>query len=150
MMTVDSNVLVYVQDGHDPAKQATAVRVVAELLRRRAIIGLQCVGEFQNALRRKLRAPPWLAAQAARHLLVSFSTFPASESAALAALGAVAAGRASYWDSLLIHSAAEAGCEVIFSEDRQGARHVAGVEIVDPFGPDGAPSERASTLLEFA
>lgn len=149
MMTIDTNVLVYVQDDHDRVKQATAARVTAELFRREAPVALQCVGELQNILRRKLQAPAWLAAQEARNLLVTCPTFPATEAAALKALAAVASGRGSYWDALLIHSAAEAGCEVIFTEDRQGADRIGGVEVVSPFAPDGELSDRARELLDL-
>ena len=146
-MTADTNVLVYVHDGHDRKKQATASKVVGELMRRNSYIGLQCIGEFTTTLVRKLRAAPWDASQESRNLLVSFLTFPPTETAALSALAAVAAGRSSYWDALLIHSAAEAGHTVIFTEDRQHSTTIAGVEIVNPFNEAGGLSDRAQELL---
>lgn len=149
MMTLDSNVLVYVHDDGEPAKQAAASAVVAELMRRESLIALQCVGEFQNVLRRKLKAPAWEAAEEARNLLLGFRSFASTERACLSALAVVATGRGGYWDQLLIHSAADAGCTVLFTEDRQGAPTVGGVEIVNPFGPEGALSERARQLLEL-
>lgn len=148
-MTLDTNVLVYLLDHDEPAKQATARTVVGELMRRESVLALQCVGEFQNVARRKLRLAPWEAAQEAHNLLTSFATFPATETAALAALGKLAAGRWSYWDALLIHSAAEAGCTTLFSEDVQADTVTAGVEVVNPFASDSALSDRARELLEL-
>ena len=87
--------------------------------------------------------------QEARNLLISLPTFPATDKAVLAALSEVAAGRSGYWDTLLVHSAADAGCTVMFTEDRQGAACVGGVELVSPFGQDGGVSERARELLEL-
>lgn len=149
MMTVDTNVLVYVHDDHVPAKQTTAITVVRELMRREAPLALQCVGEFQNTVPRKLGVTPWLAAQEARNLLMSFTTFKSTESACLAALDVAATSRRSYWDALLIASAAEAGCTVLFSEDRQDRPSIAGVEIVNPFDPHGFLSDRAKDLLDL-
>lgn len=148
-MSVDTNVLVYVLDDYDPAKQETARKVVATLMAADALLGLQCVGEFQAVLRRKLRVAPWEAAQEARNLLTSFATFPSTETACLAALGGLAAGRSAYWDTLLVHSAADAGCSVLFTEDVQGAPAVGGVEIVNPFAADGQLSDRARALLSL-
>lgn len=148
MMTVDSNVLVYLHDDSEADKQSVAALVMSRLMERETRIGLQCVGEFQNVLRRKLRAPSWQAAEEARNLLVSFESFAATEGACLAALGVVSTGRGGYWDTLLMHSAADAGCTVMFTEDDQGAPRVGGLEIVNPFGPEGV-SARARDLLDL-
>ena len=148
-MTADTNIFVYVVDDQDSAKQSVARLVVGALMQRDAQIALQCVGEYQNVLRRKLKRPPWEVAQDARNLMASFSTFLASETAALAALTAMAAGEGSYWDRLLLYSASEAGQTVLFTEDMQSGARIAGVEIVNPFTLAGDISLRARELLEL-
>ena len=57
------------------------------------------------------------------------------------------AGRASYWDALLIATAAEAGCTLILTEDLQDGTKLAGVEIHNPFDPGGGLTARARRLL---
>jgi predicted nucleic acid-binding protein len=39
----------------------------------------------------------------------------------------------SFWDALVIHSALQAGCSRLYSEDLQHGRRVDGVEVVNPF-----------------
>ena len=61
----------------------------------------------------------------------------------------MAAGRLSYWDALMLASAAEVGCTIMLSEDMQDGATLLGLEIVNPFGPDGV-SRRAAALLDLA
>lgn len=42
-------------------------------------------------------------------------------------------GRASYWDALLVTTAAEAGCSLILTEDMTDGAVLSGVEIHNPF-----------------
>lgn len=39
----------------------------------------------------------------------------------------------SWWDSLLLSSALQAGCTVFYSEDMQNGRSLAGMSIINPF-----------------
>ena len=55
-----------------------ATQVTAFLAARSWPLALQVIGETQNVLRRKLRQPPWQAAQNARNLLTTFPSFHAS------------------------------------------------------------------------
>ncbi len=150
MMTLDTNILVYVSDDGEAAKQRVAKQVVRVLSERRQPLGLQVIGELQNALRRKLKQPPWTAAQNARNALHAFDIFPPSEAGAEEALTLMASGRLNYWDALLIASARSAGVTTMFSEDMQDGQRWGVVEIINPFTPDGGLSARARELLELA
>lgn len=147
MISIDTNVVVYVSDDDAPQKQATARALIQASARHPTRLGLQVIGEFQNVLRRKLKQPPWVAAQNARNLLHAFDTFPASERAAEEALTSMATGRLSYWDALLVFSARDAGITTLLTEDMQDGVVIGGVQIMNPFGPDGSPSPAASKLL---
>lgn len=146
MITADSNVFVYLWDSDAKEKMAVAQQAVDVLARRKSPIGLQVVGEVQNALRRKLRMPPWEAAQKARNLLTTFDCFRASEANAAEALTIMAAGRMNYWDALLVTAARDAGCQAFLTEDLADGMKFGAVEIVNPFGA-GGPSDRARELL---
>jgi predicted nucleic acid-binding protein len=148
MISLDTNVLVYVSDDEAPAKQAVAIQLLAMLNERRQPLGLQVIGELANVLHRKLRHPPWAAAQHARNVLHAFDIFPTSETAAEEALSMMASGRLSYWDALLLTSARETGVKVMLSEDMQDGFKFGAIEIVNPFAPDGGLSARAQELLE--
>jgi len=149
VITADSNIFIYAIDVRYPGKQAVAAKVLAVLETARQVIPLQVIGEFQNVAVRKLKLPRAFAASLAAETLTTFETFPVSRSSAKAALAEMAAARLSYWDALMLASAAEAGCTVMLSEDMQDGARIFGVEIVNPFGAEGV-SPRAAELLELA
>jgi len=70
------------------------------------------------------------AADQANDWLLMFPAIAASVGAVQAALSA--AGRASYWDALLIASAAEAGCTSILTEDMADGGALFDVRILNP------------------
>ena len=92
---------------------------------------------------------PREAASVAEAMLGTFPTAPASPAAVRTALAIAASGRASYWDALLIATAAEAGCTAILTEDLGGAASLAGVSIINPFAGT-ALSPAAEALLQAA
>jgi len=150
MISADTNLFIYAIDDRAPDKCRVAADVLEELQRRSDIIvGLQVVGEFQNALRRRLRAPPWVAYQAARNLLMRFPSFSYDETAVDAALGEAIVGRLSYWDALLLAAADAAGVKVMISEDMADGLEFGGLRVINPFGPEG-PSERVREVLDIA
>lgn len=148
MISLDTNVIVYVSDDDEASKQATAARLLAALSTRRQPLGLQVIGELANVLRRKLGHTPWAAAQHARNVLHAFDVFPPTEAAAEEALSLMASGRLSYWDALLLTSAREVGVKVLLSEDMQDGFKFGPIEVVNPFSQDGGLSARAREALE--
>ncbi|MGE0260385.1 MAG: hypothetical protein AB7T18_16700, partial [Alphaproteobacteria bacterium] len=90
------------------------------------------------------------AADAAAQVNDWLSFFPViavSANAVRAALIHVVAGRASYWDALIVATAAEGGCAVIMTEDMTDGSRLCGVEIHNPFAPGGGLTARARRLL---
>jgi predicted nucleic acid-binding protein len=146
LITADTNVLIYLWDNQAPAKMSVATQVTAFLAARSWPLALQVIGETQNVLRRKLRQPPWQAAQNARNLLTMFPSFQASADNAGESLTLMAAGRLSYWDAMLVAAARDTGCDVLLSEDMQDGARYGSLEIVNPFGAAG-PSDRLKTLM---
>ena len=144
MISVDTNVFVYALDQRDPVKQSVARSVLLALERLEAVVALQVGGEFPNALTLSLKPPPWVAAQAARNVLVQYGSFPYESALALSA-----AGRMRYWDALLVASTDAVGVKTLLSEAMARGLVHGGVEIVNPFGPDG-PSPRLQTLLTLS
>lgn len=147
--TIDTNVFFYVLDSRDPLKQAAAQVLVEALRGEDCHVALQVCGELYASITKKLRRAPWEAGQAARNVLVAFPTFATSRSAVERALAEASAGRFSYWDALLLASAAEAGCKLCFSEDMADGIRLGDIEVVAPFGPSGI-SERARSLLTLS
>ncbi len=146
MISLDTNVFVYLLDDAAPQKQATAAMLIRRAVSAGTPIALQVIGEAQNAARRSLKTPPFVAAQFARNILTAFETLPATTQDAETALAQMAAGRLSYWDALLLGCLRRNGCTHLLSEDMQDGATVLGVEIINPFGADGI-SARAAALL---
>lgn len=146
MISIDSNIFLYLLDDGSPEKQEVAAKVISAGSGCGGAIALQVVGEVQNVAIRKLKLPPFAAAQFARNILTTFDTLGAVSGDADVALGQLASGRLSYWDALLIACVKRNGCTALITEDMQDGATVLGVEIVNPFGPDGL-SSRATELL---
>jgi predicted nucleic acid-binding protein len=76
-----------------------------------------------------------------------FQLIAVSPSATRTALADAVAGRASYWDALLMATAAEGGCSLILTEDLQDGFMLGGVEIHNPFARGGGLTNRTQQLL---
>jgi predicted nucleic acid-binding protein len=146
MISADTNLFVYAYDSRNLSKQATARLVLDGLAGREATVGLQVIGEVQNALRKRLKAPAQVAYQLASDLLTRFVSFAYDERAVGMAIAEASAGRLSYWDALLLCAANEAGVRTMLSDDMADGLVFGELEVVNPFGPDG-PTDRVCKLL---
>ena len=144
--TLDSNILVYALDRLAGDRHLLAARIIARAQFADCLLILQSVSEFYAAATRKRLVSPRIAREQATDWLTMFTTAAASAGSVRAALASAASGYASYWDALLLHTAAEAGCTTILTEDMADGSTVAGIRIVNPFA-DGALSSAAETLL---
>jgi len=144
--TLDTNILIYSIDNQAGLRQQMARRVIDLALERDCRLTLQAVSEFYAATTRKGRmSAPDAAAQAADWLDL-FPCLPHSPASMRSALTATAARRASYWDALLVATAAEGGCSAILTEDLDDGSILEGVRVINPFGPENL-SEAAMRLL---
>jgi predicted nucleic acid-binding protein len=144
--TLDTNILIYSIDAAGGARREMARQVIDLAVQGDCWLTLQAVSEFYAAATRKGRMPATEAAAQANDFLSLFASLPASAAAVRVALAAAAAGRASYWDALLLATAAEGGCGAIVTEDLADGDIVTGVRVVNPFGADGL-SPAAMALL---
>jgi predicted nucleic acid-binding protein len=110
---------------------------------------LQSISEFYAATVRKRLVSQSEASAQARDWLIMFRTIAASSDAVRAALTAASSGLASYWDALLVATAAEGGCTSILTEDLADGSSLFGVRILNPFAGN-ALAPAASVLLRDA
>ena len=130
-------------------KRELATRVVEAAAGLDCPLALQVLGEFYAAATAKLKLEATDAAANASHLLAGFETFSHSIHAIRAALEEAPKGRFSYWDGVLLASAAEAGGAAIFSEDMADGARFGSIAVANPFGRDGlAPHAKAVLGLE--
>jgi predicted nucleic acid-binding protein len=71
---------------------------------------------------------------------------PASADAVRKAVQAAHAGRASYWDALIVASAADAECSAILTENLANGDVLFGVRIIHPFAGDSLSPDVEAVL----
>lgn len=147
IFTVDTNIFVYSVDQRDPVKRDCARAVLERLYDLDARIGLQVVGEVQNAVHRRLKRTAREGHAVATSILTRFPTFAYDSTDVAFALKAMLTPAATYWDALLLSASRRAGCDVILTEDLQDGRDFNGVVVVKPFDADGEMTPRCRQLL---
>ncbi len=148
--TLDTNILVYSVDSKAGRRHALAAEIVDRAVERDCWLTLQSVSEFYVAVTRKGIVPVAEAAAQAADWLAMFPTTAASAAGVRTALADAAAGRASYWDALLVATAREAGCAVILTEDMADGAMLGGCRIRNPFAARGGLAAEARHLLGLA
>lgn len=112
-------------------RAAVAQKLVAD----RGIISVQVLNEFAHVVRRKLRWPlPDIVLALAGFRELLDKPLPLTVATHEAALKIAGRDGFSFYDCLIIASALEAGCSLLYSEDMQSGRVVDGrLTIENPF-----------------
>jgi predicted nucleic acid-binding protein len=138
MNAIDTNVLVYFVDDHDPAKQAQATGLLERLVQEQTETALlwQVAVEFLSCLRRWENEGRIDRATTLEHVKCLENTFPCiipSRSLLRAALDLSSRYSLSHWDSLLLAACADAGVDRLYSEDLDDGMTYDTVMVVNPF-----------------
>jgi predicted nucleic acid-binding protein len=129
----DTNVILYADDKSSPTKQRRALELITEYRRAATgVVSLQVLQEYFVAATRKLQVDARIARRKVE-LLAEFDVATPDLTDILAAIDLHLLHGFSFWDALILRSAKQAGCSVLFSEDLQAQREVDGVRIVNPF-----------------
>ncbi len=143
---IDTNVLVYLHDRNEAAKQQIAVDVFDYLQPiERACLSAQTLAEFFNATT-KGALPMLSAAQAATQvskLAGAFTVLEITAQIVLEATRGVREHQLAYWDAQLWATARLNQIPIIFSEDFNSGASLEGVRFVNPFAPGFAVDEWA-------
>jgi predicted nucleic acid-binding protein len=132
---LDTNTLVYTFDKTAPEKQAKAQQLLEQALLGEGCISFQVIQEFLNLAVRKFD-PPLTAMQAKRYLhttLEPLCLVYADVELYQRALDVRDRWRFSFYDSLIVAAALEAGCTTLYSEDLQHNQKVETLAIINPF-----------------
>jgi predicted nucleic acid-binding protein len=131
---LDTNVLVYLFDVHEPAKRSIAQNLIGSQDPARFAVSAQVLGEFYVTVTRKLRHP--LDAPTARTAVSQLAQLPVIATdlpLVRAAMETAEKARLSYWDALIVEAAASSGCDRLLTEDMTAGETIRGVQIVNPF-----------------
>jgi predicted nucleic acid-binding protein len=129
----DTNILVYAQQAGGKAERARA------LLAGGGKLSVQVLNEFTAVSRRK-QGKEWREIGEAISDLLALVEPPLALTLDLHAAARALAEehRLSFYDALIVVSAIEAGCNVLYSEDMQHGRTIGGLAIANPFLEDTA------------
>ena len=129
----DTNVLVYLFDRSDVAKQSKAQDLVtAHMSARDMIISTQVLQELYVTLTRKKH----LSAADALEVVTTFAqerTVPSSADLVLRGLALSQRAQLSAWDALIAQSALDSGCTTLYSEDFQNGMRFGELTVRNPF-----------------
>ena len=147
--TLDTNLLVYSVDSAAGVRHDLSAEIALGAVRQDCWLTFQAVSEFYAAVTRKRIVPANIAAARANDWLTAFPCAAVSAEAVRIALTNAVARRASYWDALLVATAAEAGCTLVLTEDLAHGTTLSGVEIHNPFTRSGGLTRRVQRLLRL-
>src|SRR6266568_8831433 len=132
----DSNIFIYAYDPRDNRKQTTASDLIREhTIEGSAIISYQVIQEFFNfalvkaATKIGLEDAQVILQDVFRPLQIIPSSFPLVSDA----IRIQDRYRLSWYDSLIVSAAQQAGCSVLYSEDLQHGQQFGSVTVRNPF-----------------
>jgi predicted nucleic acid-binding protein len=137
---VDTNILVYAHDESAGVKRDQARSLVEQLWESRdGCLSVQVLQEFFVSVTRKIAKP--LDAETAKEIVADLSRWHVHVPASGDVLGAIGIHQStgiSFWDAMIVRSAAEMGCDVLYSEDLNTGQEYSGVLAENPVQPPTA------------
>ena len=131
---LDTNVFVYLFDEADESKRRQAEILVNNVLvRRTGCISFQVVQETLNVLNRRTETPVDQLREFLDDILVPLWQVNPTASLYRDAISLQGRHGFSFYDSLIVAAALEAGCTRLYSEDLQHGQRIQGLTIVNPF-----------------
>jgi len=138
-VALDTNVLAYAEGVNGAARKANALDLIQRLPADAALLPVQTLGELFQLLVRKAKRTPAQARAAILGWRDAFSLIETSENVLVGAAELAVRHRFSFWDGVVLASAAEGGCRLLLSEDLQEGFTWNGVTVSNPFGVSPHP-----------
>ena len=129
---LDTNILVYASGLDDEQRQARALALIEAIPPENLILPVQVLGECFGVLTRKGMARPL----ARRTILRWRDAFGAADTTAAVlrqAVGLAVDHQLRIWEAIVLATAAEAGCQLLLTEDLRDGFVWAGVTVINPF-----------------
>lgn len=137
---VDTNVLLYAEDGASQEKYERARQWLGVLWQRRCgRVSTQVLNEYYANATRKLRPPvPAGDARAEVRRFQHWKPWQVDHQTVETAWAMETRFGVSWWDALVVSAAIHQGCKYLLSEDLQHGQRLDSVQVINPFltGPD--------------
>ncbi len=128
---LDTNIVLYAHTNIDLFKQGIAQKLLSN---GNAMLSTQVLQETMNILSKKMKHEWRDIEKVILELMKNNSVFINRESTVLKAGNIAATYKFSYYDSLIISSAFESGCTILYSEDMNSEQLIEGkLTILNPF-----------------
>ena len=133
LVFLDTNVLLYAIDDSEPAKQAVALALIAQLERDQSgVVSTQILLEYNSNLTRKFKA----SRKSAALMTSAFAKWPVVSSDAALVLRALARSvesDLSIWDAMVVEAALLSGAATLYSEDLSHGQRFGTLTVLNPF-----------------
>lgn len=133
-VALDTNVLAYAEGVNGEDRKAAALRIMNDFTEHELMVPAQALGELFVVLTRKAKRDAADARSAVLGWSDSFALIDTTPEVILEAMEVVTTHRLSFWDSVMLAGAAQAGCRMLLSEDMQDGFTWRGVTVRNPFG----------------
>ena len=128
---VDRNIFIYAYSETEPQKRRIALKILNS---KGLVISTQVVNEFIWVMQRKFGVPRPKLQIIGNKLLNRFDVTLVNLTTIESALSIFVSYKYSYWDSLIIASALESNCSILYTEDMQNGQIIEDkLKIVNPF-----------------
>ena len=132
---VDTNILIYAHDSSAGVKHDKAKALLNELWRSGdGYLSIQVLQEFYVNVTRKLAIP--LSPELAIEIITDLSAWRVHSPKAsdlVDAIGLQTRRQISFWDAMILTSARQLGCQMVWSEDLNAGHNYEGIEVRNPF-----------------
>jgi predicted nucleic acid-binding protein len=132
---LDTNILVYAYDEHEPKKQQKAQNILTDGIEQESsVLSVQVLGEFFNVVTRHVPQP--MSSDEALEIIDMLSILPVQEidlTMVKRAIDTHKTYQISYWDSLIVSAAERAGCTLLLSEDLSDGQTYQNILVHNPF-----------------
>ena len=126
---IDSNVVLYAFSKNKRKKE-----IAKNIIRNRGNISIQVLNEVSNTLFKKSKLEPTIVKKSIDLLIKYFQVYEVKIYTIFRALDLKERYKFSYYDSLIIASAIENGCDILYSEDMQHKQVIDDkLTIINPF-----------------
>lgn len=130
----DTNILVYSVDENDLQKNEIASQLLTDASSSKTgIISTQSLQEFYNVVVKKLKLSKQIAKEYVELFSSQLTVRQVTVPLILNAIDISIKNKLSFWDSLILSSANDNGCIIVYSEDLNNGQIVGGTKILNPF-----------------
>ena len=128
---IDTNVLIYAYSETEPDKKATTLNILENY---HIVFSIQVINEFIWVMNKKYKIDFKILQALLDRFWEKFEVTLLQKTSIDQALSIAQRYKYSYWDSLILSSALENGCKVLYTEDMQDGQTINGtLKIENPF-----------------